>query len=121
MEKQTIDNETRSIVAQYELLVAAPDSSVATTAPAAVEISALSHGSVDVFYTPEGSKFKLGEGSAVVGALSPEHVEHMVGMQKEKDELDEEIHALHLSYLSLQSKGDANEKMLLESKVCDYL
>ena len=140
VEQETIDAEIRSITYQYEALVKIPDpnsrnideiltSKVGKTSPV---------DNVDGYYTPDdsltrgsqsryteicsGSRGPIGNVLSAAeevssGVLSTFHAEQLSAMQNEKDELENEIHALHVSYLSLQSNGDANEKILLESKV----
>ena len=50
------------------------------------------------------------------GYLSPVHVEELLRMQTEREVLDNEIHQLHMTYLSLQSECDTNEQLLRQSK-----
>lgn len=70
-------------------------------------------------YTPDSSASRAMDTFVASDAshVSSEHLSQMLSIQAQRDELDEEIHTLHLSYLSLQSTGDANEKLLRESKV----
>lgn len=116
-------------MSQYEALVTKPSSQSNPLIKSAVMVDTdSSEASSDVYMTPEGSKYKQFDDSlaselGVHSSLSEPHVTQLMQMQAEKDSLNEEIHSLHLSYLSLQSTGDANEKLLKESKVdvCELL
>jgi hypothetical protein len=115
-------------VSQYEALVTKPSQSNPLIKSVVMVDTDSSEASSDVYMTPEGSKYKQFDDSlaselGVHSCLSEPHVTQLMQMQAEKDSLNEEIHSLHLSYLSLQSTGDANEKLLKESKVdvCELL
>lgn len=101
MDQQAIEQQTRLIVSQYEALIARPSVFEEDEANPS-------------FYTPETSLCRDSNNSS---RLPPEHVSQLLHMQSQRDSLDEEIHSLHLAYLSLQSTGDANERTLRESKV----
>lgn len=136
LERQAVEAETNSIVAQYEALVTKPESAsnpIPTASTSNTSASGAESSEGEMFYTPEGSRFNwptttsgniVFSGGAVVvsaqqvlqGQLSSTHTDQLAHMQQEREALDDEIHSLHVAYLSLQSTGDANEKMLQESK-----